>query len=84
MGLGEKGMLYAAKILAATTLDYMTKPELLEEIRKRVGGEDRRIRLRPHRPGGTETAKNLRRGLGCVGNCDEVRTDGCASGPFPP
>ena len=39
MGLGEKGMLYAAKILAATTLDYMTKPELLEEIRKEWGAK---------------------------------------------
>ena len=34
MGLGEKGMLYAAKILAATTLDYMTKPALLKGVRE--------------------------------------------------
>ena len=34
MGLGEKGMLYAAKILAATTLDYMTKPELVQQVRR--------------------------------------------------
>jgi len=34
MGLGEKGMLYAAKILAATTLDYLTKPEALNNVRE--------------------------------------------------
>ena len=34
MGLGEKGMLYAAKILAATTLDYMAKPELVQQVRR--------------------------------------------------
>ena len=34
MGLGEKGMLYAAKVLSATALDYLTKPELLESVRE--------------------------------------------------
>jgi aminobenzoyl-glutamate utilization protein B len=33
MGLGHKGMVYAAKVLAATTLDYMTKPDLLRRVR---------------------------------------------------
>jgi len=34
MGIGQKGMLYAAKILAATALDYFLKPEYLRRVRQ--------------------------------------------------
>jgi aminobenzoyl-glutamate utilization protein B len=32
--IGHKGMLLAAKTIAATAIDFLTKPELLEEVRK--------------------------------------------------
>ncbi len=37
MSVGHKGMIYAAKVLALATLDFMEKPELIEEAKKELG-----------------------------------------------
>ncbi|MFQ5914472.1 MAG: amidohydrolase [Nitrospinota bacterium] len=34
MGIGEKGMLYAAKVLAATSLDYLMQPDCVRRVRE--------------------------------------------------
>ena len=56
MSIGHKGMVYAAKTLAATMVDLYDDPAKLAEVRARVRGEDPRRRVHELSAGRTTAA----------------------------
>ena len=44
LGIGHESLIFAAKVIAATVLDLMTKPEVLAEVRKEFGESTKNLK----------------------------------------